>query len=176
MIKPTLSVIAMAVLAAGCATAPLGPRVAVMPAPGKPFEQFQVDDQVCRQYADQSVGAGQQRVEDQAVATAVVGTAIGAVAGAAIGGHNGAAGAAIGSGQANAGSWDLQRRYDIAYQQCMYSRGNQLPGNYRRPPPPAPVSARPAYYPPPPSSVPGSAADIPPPPAGTPPPPPPGAR
>jgi hypothetical protein len=83
-------------------------------------------------------------------------------------------GAAAGSSNANAGSWDLQRRYDIAYQQCMYSRGNQLPGYYRRPVA-APAAARPAYYPPPPSG-PASGDIPPPPPPGTPPPPPPSAR
>jgi uncharacterized protein YcfJ len=165
-----------AVLVAGCATAPMGPRVAVMPAPGKPFEQFQAEELSCRQYAEQSVGGGEQRANDHAVATTVIATAIGAVAGAALGGHEGAAvgaaaglvtGAAAGGGQASAGSRDLQHRYDIAYQQCMYSRGNQLPGYYSQPsvPPPA---ARSAYYAPP--------TDMPPPPPGTPPPPPPGVR
>jgi hypothetical protein len=39
----------------------------------------------------------------------------------------------------------VQRRYDIAYQQCMYAKGNQIPGMveptrrvYRRTPPPPP--------------------------------------
>ncbi|HND25830.1 MAG TPA: hypothetical protein PK229_16020, partial [Rhodocyclaceae bacterium] len=61
---------------------------------------------------------------------------------------------------------DAQRRYDIAYQQCMYAKGNQLPGAYGygsyRPaspygtPPPAYPSGQPGYsipppnYPPPP--------------------------
>jgi hypothetical protein len=44
----------------------------------------------------------------------------------------------------------LQRRYDYAYQQCMYARGHQVPGSVR------PYSS-----------------STPPPPAGTPPPPPP---
>ena len=50
---------------------------------------------------------------------------------------------------------DAQRRYDIAYQQCMYAKGNQLPGAYGygsyRPaspygtPPPAYPSGQPGY-------------------------------
>src|SRR5438876_11565064 len=40
-------------------------------------------------------------------------------------------------------SWMLQHRYDIAYQQCMYSRGNLIPGV-------APSSGAPAPPPPPP--------------------------
>ena len=38
------------------------------------------------------------------------------------------------------GDWTVQRRYDIAYQQCMYSKGDQIPSvaaPLRVPPPPA---------------------------------------
>ena len=34
----------LSVLLAGCATAPAGPHVSVMPAKGKTLEQFKVDD------------------------------------------------------------------------------------------------------------------------------------
>ena len=37
-------------------------------------------------------------------------------------------GSAIGSGQSGQATQDLQRRYDIAYEQCMYAKGNQIPG------------------------------------------------
>ncbi len=188
MIKPSLSLVAVAILAAGCATVPLGPRVLVMPAAGKPFDQFQAEDRMCRQHAEEAVGGGRQHADDHAVATTVIATAVGALAGAALGGHDGAAvgagvglvtGAAAGGGESAVATRDMQRRYDIAYQQCMYSMGNQLPGYYSRPvaPPPA---ARPAYYPPSPSAPASAAtapsAGIPPPPPGTPPPPPPDAR
>jgi hypothetical protein len=53
----------------------------------------------------------------------------------------------------------LQRRYDYAYQQCMYARGHQVPSAVR--------------YAPSGPSAPAPAAGTPPPPAGTPPPPPP---
>ena len=38
------------------------------------------------------------------------------------------------------GGHRLQLRYDIAYSQCMYAHGNQVPGDYRpnAPPPPSP--------------------------------------
>jgi hypothetical protein len=39
-------------------------------------------------------------------------------------------------------SWMMQRSYDIAYQQCMYSRGNQIPGAGAPPPPPPPGPPR----------------------------------
>ena len=42
------------VLIAGCASMPDGPRVAVMPAPGKPFEVFVADDRLCRNFATTS--------------------------------------------------------------------------------------------------------------------------
>lgn len=43
--------------------------------------------------------------------------------------------------------WITQRRYDIAYVQCMYSRGNQIPGGPRGTP--APIPSPPEPPPPP---------------------------
>lgn len=141
----------------GCATIPTGPSVMVFPPPGKSFEQFQADDAICRRWAAQQIGLSPQEVANQNTATgAVVGTAVGAGLGAAIGSVSGSAGvgAAIGAASgllvgttsgANAGQaygWRAQRRYDIAYQQCMYAKGNQIPGMAPRrvrriaPPPP----------------------------------------
>ena len=67
------------------------------------------------------------------------------MAGAAIGGSKGvgagagtglALGALIGSGSAAGSAVDLQRRYDHAYVQCMYARGNVVPQyGYRAVPP-----------------------------------------
>ena len=148
------------VVLSGCATVPTGPTVAVFPSPGKPFEQFQADDAVCRQWAAQQIGVTPQETVNQSTATgAVAGTVIGAGLGAAIGsaaGHVGT-GAAIGAGTgllfgilagSDSGYYhgrSVQRRYDIAYQQCMYAKGNQIPGTveptrrvYRRTPPPPP--------------------------------------
>src|SRR6185369_16370877 len=85
----------------GCATLPTGPSVRVLPAPGKPFEQFMADDAVCRQWSEQQLGISTQETVNRNAATgAVVGTAVGAGLGAAIGaasGHPGV-GAAIGAG------------------------------------------------------------------------------
>jgi len=73
---------------------------------------------------------------------------IGALAGAMIGDHRsvgaGAAiGTAIGAGsgasQSVAGGWNAQQRYDIAYQQCMYSKGNTVPGYGSNPMMPPPI-------------------------------------
>ena len=153
----------MAMLAmGGCATMPAGPSVRVLPAPGMSFEQFQADDAVCRQWAAQQIGLSPQETVNQNTATgAVVGTATGAALGALVGSASGHAGpgAAIGAGtgllvgsSAGASSgqvygWEAQRRYDNAYEQCMYAKGNQIPGVVQRvrparriPPPPPPPS------------------------------------
>ena len=141
----------------GCATMPTGPSVNVMPAPGKPFDQFIAEDATCRQYAERSIGMNPQEVANRnAVTGAGVGTVIGAGAGALLGAASGnaGAGAAIGAGMgllagtatgANSGQVygaEAQRRYDNAYVQCMYSKGNQVPAAVR-----PPVRY---YYPPPP--------------------------
>lgn len=173
--KTQLRIMVSAVMAAaliGCATMPTGPSVMVLPAPGKPFEVFQTDDALCRQFAFQQSGGHSGEVINQNIAnSAAIGTLAGAAIGAAIGstsGHvgSGAAigagtglltGAAVGSGPAYASGWEVQRRYDIAYQQCMYAKGNQIPGsmrptanNYRNVPPPPPPGYRPGNVPPPP--------------------------
>ncbi|MES2106397.1 MAG: hypothetical protein V4634_20420 [Pseudomonadota bacterium] len=146
----------------GCAQMPSGPTVAVMPPQNKPFEVFMQDDQVCRNWAAQSIGVpGNDAAAESFAASTVVGTALGAAVGAATGGRGstgtGAAvgalvGASVGSGQSAATAWNAQRRYDIAYQQCMYSKGNLIPTYYRgysRYPAPAPVSMPPPPPPPP---------------------------
>ena len=139
------------VVLGGCVTVPTGPAVRVMPGTGKSFEQFQADDMGCRQYAYASIGGpdAARPGQDTAAANAAVASAIGAAAGAAIGAVSGQAGhgAAIGAGtgllfgsasganQAGYSSYQLQHNYDTAYMQCMYSRGNQVPGYiaYRAP-------------------------------------------
>lgn len=135
----------------GCATQrPIGPSVSVMPAPGKPFDVFTVEDQQCRQYASQSTGlTADQTSYGNFAGSAAAGTAIGAVAGQLIGGNQGAsvgagmgflAGSSQGANQAQYSSRDAQWRYDNAYKQCMYAKGNQVPGyQYQQqvtPPPP----------------------------------------
>jgi hypothetical protein len=155
-------------LLSACTVVPTGPNVLVLPAPGKPMEVFQTDEVACQQYAQYKIGVAPEAAATQsAVTSAAVGTAVGAAAGAVLGAAAGNAGvgAAIGAGsglliggasgaQAGAASGaTLQSRYDVAYIQCMYARGNHVPGIVT-----APVSR---FVPPPP-------------PTGPPPPPPPG--
>ena len=173
MRKPWCLPIAAALLLTGCATLPTGPSVMVLPGNGKDFEQFTVDDAVCRQWAARQTGTTtKQASTDTAVSGAAVGTVLGAAGGAAVGAAAGdpAMGAAVGSGvgllggtavgaeRAAGAEWTVQRRYDTAYMQCMYAKGNQipLPRGFERPPP-----------------LPGARpVDVPPPPPGNPPPPP----
>lgn len=153
----------------GCVSAPQGPRVAVMPTPGKPLELFAAEDQYCRGYAQQSLGPDTRG--EAAVGSAVVGTILGAAVGSAMSGrhHNNTAagaatglvmGTAIGASGSAADGRSAQHRYDIAYEQCMVSKNNQPSRQYYRqsgpviyvpqPVAPAPQSAPTPYYPPPP--------------------------
>ena len=151
----------VAIGVAGCASTPIGPRVTVMPAPGKPFEVFVEEDHICRHFAAQSIGTSPDDSATRSmVGSAAVGTLIGATAGALSGGNEGGGAAAglvvgtmAGAGQGSYSSRDTQRRYDIAYEQCMYAKGNQIPGyasSTRYVPPPAPAAPpNAAPYPPP---------------------------
>lgn len=147
---------AFAAVITGCASTPVGPGVAVMPGPGKPFDQFQLDNAECMNFARQQIGVNPSEVaRGQVVTGAVAGAALGAATGALVGhGHEhttesmaGAGlivGSAAGANAANLSTMSLQRRYDIAYQQCMYAKGNQVPGfPVLAPPPPPPPAALP---------------------------------
>jgi outer membrane lipoprotein SlyB len=168
----------MVIAASGCATIPPGPSVMVMPGQGKPFETFQADDSTCRQWAQTQAGwQANETVNQNLAGGAVAGGLLGAAAGALIGAASGnvGPGAAIGAGagllagtamahnQAYGSGWEVQRRYDNAYQQCMYAKGNQIPAT-------EPMPTRSRYIPPPPpprlysSSAPMPALSPPPPP------------
>ena len=177
--------LAVVLLATGCASVPKGPSVMVMPGTGKSFEAFQVDDAVCRQWAAEQTGTNPGKASAQStVGGAAIGTVVGAAAGAALGAAAGnpaigaAAGAgvgllggtAIGASRADAYGGSVQRRYDMAYSQCMYAKGNQVPmARGARIQQPAPAQAAPPPPPPPAAVPPGTPL----PPPGPPPPPPP---
>ncbi|WP_031361110.1 YMGG-like glycine zipper-containing protein [Caballeronia sordidicola] len=157
----------------GCAVVPQGPSVMALPGTNKTFDQFRADDGSCRQFAYQQVGGDStnQAVSNSAVGSAVVGTALGAAAGAAFGGGSGAAigagagllaGSMFGASNTQGSAYDVQRRYDYAYLQCMYANGNRVPMRGRM------MSAAP------PQGVYSTQPPPPPPPPGMPPPPPPG--
>ncbi len=184
-VRPAACLLATGLVFGGCATAPPGPSVMALPGTGKSFDEFQQDDAQCRDWANTQTGATPASAGTTATVTgAAVGTAVGAAAGAAIGAAAGnpAAGAAIGAGTglltgtavgAGHGAYagqNVQHRYDYAYMQCMYAKGNKIPlprGSVRS------YAAQPSYRSAPPPTRPFS--QVPPPPAGTPPPPPPAA-
>jgi outer membrane lipoprotein SlyB len=154
-LKLTTCVLTPLLLLGACASEPMGPTVGVMPAQGKSFEAFQSDQAVCKQFASDQVRGGAQQANNQQVGTAIVGTLLGAGLGAAIGGGRGAAigagagalgGTVVGAGPSQQAQYSLQQRYDLAYSQCMYTRGNQVPGY--QPPPPAGYQPPPPNYPP----------------------------
>ncbi len=164
--------------AAACTTIPTGPSVMALPGTGRSFDQFRASDAECRQFAlSQSGGTtANQTVVDSGVKSAAVGAAVGALAGAAMGGRDSAGvgagtgllvGSLAGAGVGESSGRDLQRRYDNAYVQCMYAKGERVPVSGRLTSEPARVS-NPSSPPPPNNAVP------PPPPPGYPPPPPPG--
>jgi len=159
--RSSFLVFAVALLALpACVTLPNGPDIAVIPGTGKTFEHFRDDDSICRQFGAQSIGGTtpDQAGSRSAVKSALTGAAVGAAAGVAFGGGQGAAigagsGLLLGSaagGSANVyASAAMQSRYDTAYMQCMYTKGNRVPVS-------GPLMARPpvAAYPPPPPGYP----------------------
>ena len=176
-----LVLVLAALVLSSCATMPTGPSVMVLPGQYKPFDVFQTEDLECRNWAAAQIGQQPADAVNQNLAGgAAIGTLLGAGLGAAIGAASGHAGtgAAIGaasgliggtavaSGPAYGAGWEVQRRYDNAYLQCMYAKGNLIPGaeraaprNNRVPPPPPPP---PGYTSEPPPAAPPSAPPPPP--------------
>jgi uncharacterized protein YcfJ len=132
----------------------------VLPGDDKTFDQFRADDYECRQYASFQVQGTtpDDTAAQSGVKSAAVGAAVGALAGGLIGGRDGAAtgagaglivGSAGGAGAARSSQMTAQRRYDYAFQQCMYAKGHKIPVSgyattqrrgrgYAVPPPPPP--------------------------------------
>jgi hypothetical protein len=169
-------ILAPIMLLTACAQTPMGPTVNVMPGPGKPFDAFQNDQAVCNQFAQQAVAGQAQNANAQGVGAAALTTVLGAGLGAAIGGGRGAAigagagalgGTGIGASTSSNAQYSIQQQYNNAYSQCMYSKGNMVPGY-------GPMMSQPPPYgaPPPPYGAPPPPYGAPPPPYGAPPPPP----
>jgi len=155
-------------LLSACAVVPTGPHVMVLPNPGKPFDQFQIDDVVCRHYAQQQLGITLEEASTQStVQSAALGTILGAAAGASVvaAACNAGTGAAIGAGSglllgsasgaqaSSASTATLHWRYDVAYTQCMYAKAHQVPGadsppSIAPPPPPPGIFPLPGPLPP----------------------------
>ena len=145
--EPLASVGAFCLVLGGCASpGPAAPSFAAMPGKGKTYEAFQSDDQYCQGSAQQAIGyqSPGEAANQAGVGSAAVGTALGALAGAAIGlrrGNMGAgaavgagtgllAGSAVGAGNARFARGSLQARYDTVYAQCMTAKGNRVAAPY----------------------------------------------
>ena len=169
--KVLMAASAASLTLAGCAsTGPASPSVNVMPAKGKSYEAFQRDDNYCQAAAQRQVGYNSpgEAANTSAVQSAAVGTALGALAGAAIGsasanmgkgaaigaGTGLLAGALVGSGNSSQAGGAVQGRFDMDYAQCMKARGNIVEDApqpvrdvivYERPTP-VYMAPRPYYY------------------------------
>ena len=167
-----LTAITVLLALGACATyAPTGPSTMVLPGTGRTFDQFRSDDMECRQYASMQASSQEQAATESTLKSAALGTAVGAVAGAAMGGRDSAgvgagigliAGTLSGTGAGNASAREMQRRYDIGYQQCMYAKGHKVPMSGR-------VLSQPGYGAQPAYSAPPAAGTTPPPPPPPPP-------
>lgn len=142
----------LALLTTGCATAPTGPVVTAMPPPSKPFDVFAREQSDCEHYAHDQVAGVAQAANDRALGVTALGAVLGLGLGAATGSGQaatlgaatgGVIGAAVGANQSSYAGYSLQRRYDIAYSQCMYAKGNYVPGMAAAAPFPSPPPVSP---------------------------------
>ncbi|WP_114662616.1 glycine zipper family protein [Polynucleobacter necessarius] len=140
--RAILSVSVLASLASlvGCVSAPTGPTIAIMPREGKSFEVFQQEDQQCREFAANAVKDTSSAALKEGATSAAIGAALGAAAGAVIRGGSSQnigtgtgvgllGGAAMGAMNSAGKQNQAQTQYNIAYQQCMYAKGNQVPSH-----------------------------------------------
>jgi hypothetical protein len=144
---------------------PNGPSVVIAPEAGKPPDLFSAEQDYCRSEASALVDTGES--EGSVMRSAVVGTLLGAVAGSVFSGrhHDNTAigavaglamGAAAGSNEQAVEDANAQRHFDAAYTQCMYAKGNGTPRVVYR-------QAQPVYVPASSGAAPGySAAGVPP--------------
>lgn len=155
---------------AGCTPPPpSGPTIAAMPHRGEALATFQADDYACQNYAQETIGspeAQQQTETNNVVESTIIGTTAGAAVGALLGSAGGNAGtgaaigagagllggAAVGSNNEAATGMSAQRRYNVAYAQCMTSKGYKIQSGYTAPagdlagPPPGYVEPPPYPY------------------------------
>lgn len=138
LLMPKLCVLLITLILAACVNVPTGPSVLTLPGSGVSFDQFRFDDNQCRQYAYEQIEGKtpNQSFMFSGIESAAIGSALGAIAGVAIGGGEGAAigagtgllgGGLVGSGSARDSSSISQQRYDNSYIQCMYAKGHRVP-------------------------------------------------
>ncbi len=141
-------------LLAGCETMPQGPTVTALPGDAKSSDEFRADDVDCRQHA--SAQADEVTLASTGRAGGVTGAARGTAIGVGtvdgrgstvVGGKTGSL--IDGTDSAQFVGYGLQQRYNRAYVQCMYMKGNRVPllARERWPAPRSPWPPDPdAYY------------------------------
>jgi hypothetical protein len=97
------ALVALALLA-GCETLPKGPTVTALQGGARSSDEFRADDVDCRQYADAAAEGRGSALAGDATGSLIDGTASAQFAG-----------------------YGLQQRYNRAYVQCMYIKGNRVP-------------------------------------------------
>ena len=130
-------VVMLGLLVSGCAQTPLGPTVQVMPGPGKSFDQFTYDQAGCKQFAEGAVAGQAQNANTRGVGAAAITTVLGA---GLWGSHWRRPRRRDRRGERRTGrrrdrrgtssneQGGIQAQYDNAFAQCMYAKGNMVPG------------------------------------------------
>jgi len=149
-------------LLTACASTPMGPTVRALPPQGKSFDQFQMEQISCKQYADSQVSGQADRANSTGLLEGVGGTLLGAGLGAAVGGGRGAAigaaggavaGTAVGASTSGHEQRSIQQQYNDAYVQCMVAKGNQVERPVVYTPPPRTTVIYEQAPPPPPTVI-----------------------
>jgi hypothetical protein len=107
-----------------------------MPGPGKTFESFQADKVFCKAFASEQVQGQADTSNKRAVGTALSTGRLGAATGGLVGSAGAAVGATAGVGAGSTSGRSssendqlgIQRQYNNAFSQCMYSQHDQVPG------------------------------------------------
>ena len=111
-VVPVVAVLFLVRFLSACSTMPSGPQVQAMPGTGKSLTQFNADGALCQKNAmDVIAGKTSSQPATSKEAQGTVPDSAAKTAPAA-------------SDSSKSG---LQRRYDFAYFQCMYSKGHRVP-------------------------------------------------
>jgi hypothetical protein len=126
---------ALFIVLAGCVPTAMAPTVVVTPGPGKSAAAFAADQSGCSALANQQIAPAIQAANNQIVGNALLGATLGGGSTATAGASNSAVGANAAAGAATAGATNaqtaqatLQHQFNITYSQCMYAKGDIVPG------------------------------------------------
>jgi hypothetical protein len=131
----SIAAAAQLIVLAGCVPQTMAPTVVVTPGPSKSAADFGADHTACAAQANERMAPVIQAANNQIVGNALLGAAFGGGSTAAAGGSNSAVGATAAAGATIAGAANaqtaqatLQQQFNVAYSQCMYAKGDIVPG------------------------------------------------